>query len=58
MQESVAMKKSPTPVRQSHMKFINRARSEEKEKDSKRDRKDRVQETDGMKGSLSKQKHI
>ena len=51
MQESVSMHKSPTPLRQSSM---NQARSEE-EKERKRDRKDRGQEADGMKGSLTKQ---
>ena len=52
MQESVSMHKSPTPLRQSRM---NQARSEEEEKERKRDRKDRGQEADGKKGSLTKQ---
>ena len=44
-QESVSMRKSPTPVRHSYM---NEARSEEKE--------NRCQEADVKKGSLTKQK--
>ena len=51
MQESVSMHKSPTPVRHSRM---NQARSEEEEKERKRDRKDRGQEADGKRGSLTK----
>ena len=55
MQESVSMHKSPTPVRHSRM---NQARSEEEEKETKRDRKDRGQEADGKKGSPTKQKRF
>ena len=49
------MIKSPTPVRHSRM---NQARSEEEEKERKRDKKDIGQEADGKKGSPTKQKHI
>ena len=55
MQESVSMHKSTAPVRHSRM---NQARSEEEEKEKKRDGKDRGQEADGKKGSPTKQKHI
>ena len=55
MQESMSMHKSPIPLRHSRM---NQARSEEEEKETKRDRKDRGQEVDGKKGSSTKQKHI
>ena len=37
---------------------MNQARSEEEEKERKRDRKDRGQEANGKKGSPTKQKHI
>ena len=37
---------------------MNQARSEEEEKEMKRDRKDRGQEADGKKGSPAKQKPI
>ena len=53
--KNVSMHKSPTPVRHSRM---NQARSEEEEKEWKRDRKDRGQEADGKKGSPTQQKHI
>ena len=53
MQESVSMHKNPTPVMHSRM---NQARSEGEEKERKRDKKDRGQEADGMKCSLTKQK--
>ena len=52
MQESVSMHKSPTQLKPSRM---NHARSEEEEK---RDRKEKVQEADGKKGSPTKQKPI
>ena len=55
MQESVSMHRSPTPDRHSR---INQARSDEEEKERKRDRKDRNQEADGKKGSLTKQRSI
>ena len=55
MQESMSIHKNPTAVRHSRM---NQARSEEEEKERKRDRKDRGQEADGKKGSLTKQKPI
>ena len=55
MQESVSMHKSPTPHRHSRM---NQARSEEEEKERKRDWKDRSQEVEGKKGSPTKQKQI
>ena len=48
----MSMHKSPTPLRHSRM---NQARSEELEKERKRDR---GQEADGKKGSPTKQKHI
>ena len=51
MQESVSMHKRLTPIRQSRM---NQARSEEEEKESKRDSKDIGQEADGKKSSLTK----
>ena len=55
MQESVSMHRSPTPDRHSR---INEARSNDEEKERKRDRKDRNQEADGKKGSLTKQRSI
>ena len=44
MQESVSMHKSPTTARHSRM---NQARSDEEEKERKRDRIERGQEADG-----------
>ena len=55
MQESLSMHTSPNSLRHSRM---NQARSEEDEKERKRDRKDRGQEADGKKGNPTKQKHI
>ena len=37
---------------------MNQARSQEEEKERKRDKKDSSQEADGQKGSPTKQKHI
>ena len=55
MQESVSMHKNPTPVRYSSM---NQARSEEEEKERKRDRKDGGLKAYGKKGSPTKPKRI
>ena len=55
MQESVPMHKTPTQLWHSRM---NQAKSEEEEKERKRDRKDGGQEADGKKGSPTKQKRI
>ena len=55
MQESVSMHKSHTQLRHSRM---NQARSEEEDKERKKDRKDSFQEADGKKGSPTKQNHI
>ena len=50
---SASMHKSCTPVRHSSM---NQGRSEEEDKEKKRDRKDRSQEADEKKGSPTKRK--
>ena len=47
--------KSPTQLRQSRM---NQARSEEEEKERKKDGKNRGQKADVKKGSQKKKKHI